>query len=274
MKYLRNAFDLYINSSIHVSLAVVAFSLITAFSCQISPDLDLCFFIFFASITGYNFVKYAGIAKLHHASLTANLRYIQIFSLFSFLAMLYFIFQLDYEVLFAAGVLGVLTLLYGVPVLAGKKSLRSVPGLKIFVIAVVWGGVSVLLPLINKTYILNIEVIVDFLQRILFVVVLTLPFEIRDLNYDQKSLETIPQKLGVRGTRFFGSILIFIILGMELFQATFSSTQFIALFLSLVLLEVMLWKSSRKQKKYFCSFWVEAIPLFYLGIFALLRHYL
>jgi len=74
MKYLKNAFELYINSSIHVSFAVAAFTLLTFLDYDLIPDRDLIFFIFFASITGYNFVKYAGIAKLHHLSLAKNLR--------------------------------------------------------------------------------------------------------------------------------------------------------------------------------------------------------
>ncbi|TRO65722.1 hypothetical protein [Christiangramia sabulilitoris] len=274
MKYFRNALDLYINSSLHVSLAVVAFTLITFLEHDLSFDLDLIFFIFFASITGYNFVKYAGIAKLHHLSLAKNLRLIQIFSMLCFFAMLYFCFKLKIEVIIATGILGLFTLLYSLPVFGQEKNLRSLPGIKIFIIALVWAGSTVFLPLINVEKFLGIDLIVDFIQRLILVIVLTLPFEIRDLNYDDESLGTIPQRIGVSQTKVFGSILLLLIFSSELFQKNFSSVEFSALFVVLIISGLLLWNSDRDQGKYFASFWVEALPILYLGIFLMFEIYL
>ena len=72
MKFWKKAFDLYINSSFHVGLALVAFTLVTIMEFGLSPDFDLLMFVFFGTITSYNFVKYAGIAKLHHPSLVTE----------------------------------------------------------------------------------------------------------------------------------------------------------------------------------------------------------
>ena len=85
MKFFKKLLDFYINASIHVALAVYAFVRITEFYLDLSYNESLDFFLFFATITGYNFVKYAGVAKLHHRSLTKNLRVIQLFSLSCFL---------------------------------------------------------------------------------------------------------------------------------------------------------------------------------------------
>lgn len=271
MKYLKNAFELYINSSIHVSLAVVAFTLITFFQHDLELDLDLLFFIFFSSITGYNFVKYAGIAKLHHLSLAQNLRIIQIFSGICFLALIYFCFQLEVDVLIATGILGIFTLLYAIPVFGGGRNLRSLPGLKIFIIAIVWAGSTEILPLINAERYLGTELMVDFLQRLMLVVVLTLPFEIRDLNFDNEELGTIPQLLGTFKTKVFGTILIFLIFTVELFQKNFNSNEFLALLIILMVVGVMLWKSKEFQKKYYSSFWVEAVPILYLGVYLVFK---
>ena len=65
MRFLKQVLDFYINSSIHVSLAVLSLSWITLIEFDISYDINVLFFIFYASITGYNFVKYFGIAKHH-----------------------------------------------------------------------------------------------------------------------------------------------------------------------------------------------------------------
>ncbi|MDR5591722.1 hypothetical protein [Christiangramia sp. SM2212] len=267
MKYLKNAFELYINSSIHVSLAVVAFTLITIFQHDLQLEKNLIFFIFFSSITGYNFVKYAGIAKLHHLSLAQNLRIIQIFSGICFLALIYFCLQLEVDVLIATGILGVFTLFYAIPIFGAGKNLRSLPGLKIFIIAIVWAGSTEILPLINAEKYLGTELIVDFLQRLMLVVVLTLPFEIRDLNFDNEELGTIPQLLGSFKTKVFGSVLIVLIFLIELFQNSFNSNEFLALIIVLLISGIMLWKAKEFQNKYYSSFWVEAVPIFYLGIY-------
>ncbi|QYA25359.1 hypothetical protein G3I01_07515 [Gramella sp. MT6] len=274
MKYLKNAFELYINSSIHVSLAVVAFTLITFFEYDLLIDLDLLFFIFFATITGYNFVKYAGIAKLYHLSLARNLRYIQVFSLFCFLILIYFTFQLKLSVLIATAILGAFTIFYAIPVFGEGKNLRSLPGLKIFIIGFVWAGSTVLLPLINAEKYLGIDLIVDFIQRLMLVILLTLPFEIRDLNFDNERLGTIPQKLGVYRTKIFGLILILLIFSAELLQNSFRSTEFFALVVMLMVSGVFLWGSGKDQNKYYSSFWVESLPIWYLVGYLILRFFL
>jgi len=272
MKYLKNAFELYINSSIHVSLAVVAFTIITFLEYDLFPDQDLLLFIFFSSITGYNFVKYAGIAKLHHLSLAKNLRIIQVFSGISFLALLYFCFLLKSAVLIATGILGVFTLLYAIPLFGGDRNLRSLPGIKIFIIALVWAGTTQILPVINAEMYLGKEILLDFFQRLLMVIVLTLPFEIRDLNFDSEKLGTIPQKLGILRTKVFGTFLIGLIFSIELFQKSFNSNEFLSLVLILLIMGMMLWYARDGQKKFYASFWVESLPILFLGIYLFFRN--
>jgi hypothetical protein len=52
MKGLRQLFDFYINSSIHVALAVVSLSWLTLLEFEIPFDECILLFIFFASVTG------------------------------------------------------------------------------------------------------------------------------------------------------------------------------------------------------------------------------
>ncbi|WP_298248007.1 hypothetical protein [uncultured Christiangramia sp.] len=274
MRYLRQAFELYINSSIHVAVAVVCFAVISIVENNFQISLGLLAFIFFSTITGYNFVKYAGIAKLHHSSLAGNLRIIQIFSFISFLALIYFAIQLSVNVLLATGILGLLTLLYALPVFGNSRNLRSLAGIKIFVIAMVWAGTTLLLPVINAQQLLNQSTLIDLFQRFCMVVVLTLPFEIRDLIYDSHSLETIPQRIGIRKTRIFGVILLILICLIEIFQQQFRSYSFLSLFLVCVILGVFLLRSRERQAKYYASFVVESIPIIYLGIVLFMKYVL
>lgn len=261
MKILKSLVDFYINTSIHVALAVYALVRVTELYVGLPYNENLDFFIFYGTITGYNFIKYAGIAKLHHIRLTKNLKIIQIFSLASFVLMLFYASKLKLNTLFVFLPLGILTLLYTVPFLNGlTKSLRSVTSLKIIIIAFVWGITTVLLPVLDVDHPVNIDIIIQIIQRMLFVIVLTIPFDIRDLKFDHKNLQTLPQVLGIERVKKLGFVLLAITIVLEFFitpNNTFKMVYLIVFFLLLVLLQ----RAERKQTTYYASFWVESIPI-------------
>ena len=119
MKILQRIFDFYLNASIHVALAALAFIKITEIYFSLEASNSFYAFVFFGTITAYNFVKFAGVAKLHHRSLTDSLKVIQIFSLICFLALCFFAYQIPLETLLYFLPFGLLTLLYAIPFLSG-----------------------------------------------------------------------------------------------------------------------------------------------------------
>ncbi|RFN58701.1 UbiA prenyltransferase family protein [Marixanthomonas ophiurae] len=273
MTALKHIFEFYINSSIHVALAVISLVAITVFEFNLELSTIFWLFVFFGTITGYNFVKYAPIAALHHRSLAKSLKTIQVFSFICFGILGYVAMQLQFKTLLITGFFGALTVLYAIPVLQ-NKSLRKVKGLKIFVVAAVWAGVTVLVPLVHAGHSLNADVWITFIQRFFLVIVLTLPFEIRDLPYDDSVLGTLPQTLGVTGTNTLVAVLAgisFIIEGFknDLFIAYAISLLFICLLASFVVFFV-----KKEQPKYYASFWVEGLPILWLAVFFLLGHFL
>lgn len=271
MKLLKGLFHFYINSSAHVALAVVALSWVSYLEYELSPDWQLLIFIFFGSITGYNFVKYAGLAKLHHRSLARNLRFIQIFSFLVFLALIYTAFLQSREILLISTLLGVFTLLYAAPVLTRNRNLRDVSGIKILIIALVWAGVSVTLPLLDHPGISLLDKMLMFLQRTLFIIVITLPFEIRDLEFDSKHLGTIPQKIGIKKTRLLGWSLLGVILILEFLKTEFQALNFIVLLGVSLLAAAGLKLAKTRQSVYFTAFWIEAIPIVWVVLWFILQ---
>lgn len=271
MKWLKDLFKLYINSSIHTGIAVLCFTLVTFLEFGIEIDKNLLGFIFFGTITSYNFVKYASVARLHHSSLAENLKIIQIFSFFCFIALLWFMLKQDYKTLFASSILGMLTLLYATPVLRGHQNLRNIAGIKVFVIAITATGTGVLLPLLHQYEISLQDKILVIFQRILIHIVLMLPFEIRDLRFDDPSLKTIPQLLGVKNTKIFGSVLMLLAVGISLYRTNIGNQSFAGLCAFSVVVIGMLWASRIKQKPFYASFWVEAAPIFWVLILVILN---
>ena len=277
MKILKGVFNFYINSSIHVALAVYALTWITLLQFNLKYDENVLYFVFFATITGYNFIKYFGIAKFHHRSLTNWLKAIQIFSLIAFLAMCYYVFQLQITTILYLSVFGLITFLYAMPLLPmryfrdSQKNLREISGLKIYIIALVWTFTTVILPLIDNNLSITSDVFITSIQRFVFVIVLMLPFEIRDLNYDSLRLATIPQKIGIKNTKIIGVLLSIVLFFLEYFKDELSSTSIIVLLFIVFITLLLVIFSNKNQSKYFSAFWVESLPIVWLVILLVFR---
>lgn len=271
MRIFKNIFSFYVNSSIHVAFAVVALVAVTKLQHRISFQEDLLLFVFFGTITAYNFVKYAGIARLHHRSLTINLKVIQIFSLGCFLAFIYYALQVPGNVLLLGLVLGFITLLYAIPVFNGGKNLRMIKGLKVHVISFIWAGATVLIPLIAYRTLLETGVALEFMQRYLLVLVLLFPFEIRDLKYDKIHLRTIPQRMGVRRTKRYGLLLLVVFVVAEVLKITATTASLVAVTVVAILTGAIIQKSDQNQSKYFASFWVEGVPVLWFLLLWILK---
>ncbi|GAA4887794.1 hypothetical protein GCM10023311_09530 [Flaviramulus aquimarinus] len=270
MKFIKQLLNFYINSSIHVALAVYSLTWITLLEFGLEYNESILYFVFYASITGYNFVKYFGIAKFHHRSLANWLKAIQVFSFISFVLMCYYAFQLNKTTLFYIAGFGVITFLYAIPFLPKslfldkQHNLRSIGGLKIYLIALVWAGVTVFIPLINNNHLIDINVIITGIQRYVFILVLMLPFEIRDLQYDSLKLSTIPQNIGVRLTKMIGVLLLAIFLFLECFKDDIYFENILVLGSVAVVTLLFLVFSKIKQGHYYSSLWVEGLPILWL----------
>jgi len=270
MMLLKQLFNSYINGSIHVALSVFSLTWITLIEYNLLCDEDVLCFVFFASITGYNFVKYFGVAKFHHRRLTRWLKAIQIFSFLCFVLMCYYAFQLEKNTLICIVVFGVITFLYAVPFLPKhlfldkQHNLRSIGGLKIYLIALVWSGVTVILPLINQEYHISTDVIITAFQRYLFIIILMFPFEIRDLRYDNLKLSTIPQKIGVKQTKAIGVLMLMLFFFLEFFKNEISVESIIVLLVITFVTMLLVVFSKVEQSIYYSAFWVEGVPVFWL----------
>lgn len=275
MRFIKQIFDFYINSSIHVALAVYCLAWLTLLKFNLPYDEDVLYFIFFASITGYNFVKYFGLAKFHHRSLASWLKIIQVFSFICFVAMCYYALRLNATTLLYIGGLGVVTFLYAIPLLPSKllldkhENLRSISGVKVYIIALVWACVTVFLPLINADYFIEADVIVVSLQRFVFVLVLMFPFEIRDLQYDSIKLSTIPQQIGVKLTKVIGVFLVGIFFLLEFFKDILPQNHIWASCIVSILLLLALLFAKKQQGDYYSAFFVESISIIWLVLILL-----
>ena len=266
MSFFKHLFNFYINASIHVALSVYALTRVTELYFDLDYIHNLNGFIFFATITGYNFIKYAGVAKFYHMSLTKSLRLIQIFSLICFCLMAYYACQLPLKILLYFAPLGLLTIFYIIPFIGGfQKNLRGISYLKIFIVAAVWAGVTSTIPILANGFDFDTILLMYLIQRALFVLVLILPFEIRDVQLDFKHVRTLPQKIGVNQTKRFGLAMLLFTLTLEFLITDVHSFRNIFLVISFLTF-LLLMRAKEEQFKYYSSFIVESIPIIWCGI--------
>ena len=154
---------------------------------------------------------------------------------------------------------GILTLAYAFSFfkINGKsRSIRYVPGFKIFIIALVWSGSIVFFPFEyegkTKLY---------FIELLFFIIAYTLPFDIRDLNFDDKVVKTLPMILGIEKTKYLGITLLGLSIVLHFY--IFKDLYLLQYLIICIVVVLFLIKSTSNQSKYFCSLWVEGIPILY-----------
>ncbi|NHF58284.1 hypothetical protein FK220_002945 [Flavobacteriaceae bacterium TP-CH-4] len=261
MRWPRRIFNFYLDASIHAALAVICLLYCTGLLLNILVDRHLAFFLFFGSISCYNFIKYGVEAEKYIRLANPYHKSIQVFSFMCLAIAFYHFYFLNIETWLGIAVLMVLTGFYALPVLPGSKNLRSLGVLKVLLVAVVWAGISVLLPVVAVKESPSWDIFIETTQRFLMVFVLLVPFEIRDLRYDAKELGTLPQRFGVMNTKRIGMLAILLFLLLIFFRDVVIQFELLGKSIMAFMLATALLMTHKDQNRYFASFWVEAIPI-------------
>lgn len=267
MILIKKLSDLYINGSIHVALSCYALTWISFIELGIDYNENLMYFIFYATISGYNFVKFFGVAKFHHRSLTQALKWIQILSFVSTVAMFYYFLELKNSIKFLIFAMLILTLIYALPLFPNqnkrKENLRNIYGVKVYIIAIVWVTVTYVLPLFYLNKDISFANYVGILNRFLFIVLFMLPFELRDLKNDNPNLGTIPQLIGVKKTKQLSIGLTAIIIALSISNlADYKYLIVTIVFVVITMLTTLIY--NEKKSRLYTAFFVESIPIFWL----------
>jgi len=274
MRILRAIFDFYLDASIHVTLAAWCLIRVTGHTLNIPIDPYLEIFLFLSTIAVYNFIKYGVEAEKYVKVKKPYHKSIQFFSFLCLAGAAYPALFLTLEVYAGLFVIAILVFLYAFPVLPRSSKLRDWGLVKIVIIGLVWSIGTVLLPVLQSDTVLDWDIHIEGIQRFLFVVVWMLPFEIRDLKYDEPELQTIPQRVGIQRTKTVGILLLALYMTLIGFKDNMQLNAEIAKASIAILLLVLLELARKDQPKYFSSFLVEALPiLWYAAIVIFDRYY-
>lgn len=261
MRFLKLIFDFYLNSSIHVALSCYALVRMTQHMFHISVDEPVANFAFFGTIVGYNFVKYDALARVQRLQMRKELKMIALCSFFALFCVGYYFFQLERITQIVAIVFLSLTLLYTLPFFPNKKNARNWAGVKIYIVALCWVGVTLGLPILNAEITITSDFYLKCIQRFVLIFVLVLIFEIIDLAHDDPHLQTVPQQIGVKRTKILGMLLLIPFYFLEFFKSNFDKNQLIINLILVLVISFFILFANEKRMKYYTSFWVESVPI-------------
>jgi hypothetical protein len=244
-----------------VALSCYAMVRMTQYMFHISPEGATANFAFFGTIVGYNFVKYDALVRAKNIQMRNELKVIVLFSLCSVIVVAHYFFKLEQVTQIVAVIFLNITLLYTLSFFPNKKNARNWAGVKIYIVALCWVGVTLGLPILDAGVPITMDFYLKCMQRFMLIFVLVLIFEIIDMAKDDPHLKTVPQQIGVKRTKILGLLLLIPFYLLEFFKSNLDENQLIVNMILVLMIALFLIFANEKRSKYYTSFWGESIPI-------------
>lgn len=220
-------FRFLVYTNLWISILVALFTLETYFVFDWVPDAVLISHTFFATLFVYNVLRLSKANTVTDGSLMLqwierNKNMAMAMAGIGAVGAGITLFFLTWNAMIVAAGLGVVSMWYGISPVKGIGTLRNIPFAKVFLIALSYAGVVVLLPVVNEVgwdlppqrpgiFFVQEQFFfwVWFVCITAFVLAITLPFDIRDVNYDkQAGLRTLPVVAGIGFTKVLAFIAL------------------------------------------------------------------
>ncbi len=278
-------------SNLFVSLCVTSLTHQTYILLKIPQDdkYYLLTFVFCSTFFAYNFQRIVRIKfrellgkqiGIRLSWIVRNRRPLLLTSLLAGVISAFTMLFLSLQIIILTIPLAFFSIFYVMPVFnldSKKVGLRNFPYIKIFLIAIVWSMVITALPYFNCYSIShwkNSNFLLLLLEQFLFIIAITLPFDVRDIKYDlEAKMKTIPTAIGVKKTIFLSEFLLLCFFGLKYYQYLLhqiSLNQLISLAIVTLLSGIFLSFTKTKRAELFYSGIIEGtMILMYLGILIL-----
>lgn len=189
--HIRALLHFYLYSSLHIALAAYAITSFTYSSVDLDVDIPYALFVAVSTLLLYSLHRIIGIKKSASYSTQGRfaiiIRYKSHLIGYSVLSAIYcgytyISFDIERQLLLIIPIL--ISLGYSLPVFWGRRRLRDFHWIKIFLIALCWAVITVSIPLFEAGSSYNTIASLS-LERLLYIFVITIPFDIRDRKVDQ-----------------------------------------------------------------------------------------
>ena len=262
-KKFKLLFDYYINSSLHVSFCVICYIISINLINQIHVNWEDIAFVFFTTFFSYNFIKFNEVLTSINKPVSLLLKSFFLKALISLVISLYLFFNLSSSKQIFVVIISIVTVLYTIPLIS-NYTLRDNPILKILTVAFCWTMLIVIFPFFGVLDFVNIA----YYSLLIFCLVTAqmIPFEIRDMLKDKDLVKTIIHNYGIKYSKNIGyfvliiALLFTMITGYLLENLVFKNSILIIILITAILVNF----SREKQNKYYSSFIVESVPIYWL----------
>jgi len=276
MKKLYNSvFDFILFSNVFMALCAVAQGAVTFYLIGAKPVYTVSALLFVSTIGVYNISILLYKPRLKHTEnrrtqwFFTHHRLMITFTIVSALSLIPLFFLVSTASRLLLIFLGLISVAYSLPLFSlgeHKFGLRNIPGLKQFLITLVWAASTVLLPIfeaqdMHLTSISMQDTTILLAKRFLLIAALTIPFDIRDLFEDRESgLKTVPVVIGEKRAYLFCQFLLagYIIL-LFLYRNNGFNANFISLTATALLAGWLIFKSEWKRNEYYYFFYLDGV---------------
>jgi len=273
---IRNVLDFFLFSNIFIGLCAVAQAALTYHLIHAKCDKYVLGLLFCSTLALYNFSMFLSKPKHPEKSpfrrvrwIFANYRFmttITLIAVVSIIPLAFFLAPASQVLMFF---LGVIAVAYNLPLFTMNEKrfgLRNIPGLKLFLIALIWSLSCVLLPIIETGMPIHAsDTLVLIAKRFLFVAAITVPFDIRDLYQDRShDLKTIPVMLGEKKAYLFCQVLLLIYISLLLLFTRGIDADFVGITLTIFLTGWLIFKSNIRKNEYYYFFYLDGIMILQL----------
>ena len=263
MKFLSKIVDfiLYTNIWIGIGALLLYLQSIALLNGKYQPT-NIAYLVSFSTVWLYSLHRAVGLRKVE--DMEANSRFykihrlkipIYIIGFFCLITSLYFIVQIDLRFLIAMAFPAFVSMMYVLPVFSGKRRLRDLSIIKIFLVALTWSWLTVLIPWYESSSGWEWKVLFTFAERFCFIFAITLPFDIRDLKTDAISnVKTIPALIGIENSQRLSYILLAvsgIFLGLQYTNNMIPPNYLKVVLLFYLLTGLLIFAIQRKQHDYY-----------------------
>lgn len=221
-RILINILDFYLFSNLHIALCAVALCHVTRILFQFHLRDELYIFVFCGTFFLYNLQRLpAAFQKVdiartfrRHSWNTENRKLLLGISVVAAALAGWAWLRLYHRTQLISVIPAALSVAYAFPSIYWRGKwikLREIPGVKIFIVGLVWGMSCVWVPAAaDDSYPqwTSPEVNAWMLACSLMIVAITIPFDIRDLFYDGDKLKTLPAIFGLRKVKAIGIVLM------------------------------------------------------------------
>lgn len=275
-KLYYSVLDFLLFSNVFMALCGVAQALVTFHLIGSKPVYAVLGILFTATLVEYNFSVLVG--KPHQPLKSpfkrvrwfySHHRLMVTFTIVSVLILIPLFLLISMESRLLLIFMAILCAGYSIPLFTigdHKFGLRHVPGLKPFLITLVWTLSCVLLPVLEAkdlhlTTVSMRDTTILIAKRFLFIGALTVPFDIRDLFHDKRTgLKTIPVAFGEKNAYLFCQALLagYVVL-LFIFRNNGFSIDFWALTSTMVLTGWLIFRSKWEKNEYYYFLYMDGV---------------